>query len=110
MEMIKRAKLLRKKLTGSESILWECLRNRKCGGYKFRRQHPIDRFILDFFCPDAKLGIELDGEIHNERKENDVIREQYLAQHGISIIRISNEEIENQLEQALHRILVALRK
>jgi Protein of unknown function (DUF559) len=62
-----RAQLLRKRATDAERILWRDLRNRNFAGYKFRRQHPFDRYILDFYCPAAKLAIELDGGGHNYR-------------------------------------------
>jgi very-short-patch-repair endonuclease len=62
---VDRARLLRKKATEPERILWRRLRNRKFAGYKFRRQHPFDDYILDFYCPRAKLAIELDGGGHN---------------------------------------------
>ena len=62
-----RARLLRKKATEPERILWRHLRNRNFGSYKFRRQHPLDDYALDFYCPSAKLAIELDGGGHNYR-------------------------------------------
>jgi hypothetical protein len=64
---VNRARLLRKKATDTERILWRHLRNRNLAGYKFRRQHPLDCHILDFYCPTAKLAIELDGGGHNYR-------------------------------------------
>jgi very-short-patch-repair endonuclease len=62
---VNRARLLRKKATDTERILWRHLRNRNFAGYKFRRQHPLDSYVLDFYCPTAKLAIELDGGGHN---------------------------------------------
>src|SRR5215469_6914062 len=62
-----RARLLRKKATEPERILWRHLRNRNFAGYKFRRQHPFDDYVLDFYCPSAKLAVELDGGGHNYR-------------------------------------------
>ncbi|PYK32499.1 MAG: hypothetical protein DME58_05645 [Verrucomicrobia bacterium] len=59
--VLNRARLLRKKSTEPERVLWRHLRNRNFAGYKFRRQHPFDDYVLDFYCPSAKLGIELDG-------------------------------------------------
>jgi very-short-patch-repair endonuclease len=60
------ARQLRQEQTKAEKIVWEQLRNRKFKGLKFRRQHVIEGFILDFYCPDAKLGIEVDGNIHQK--------------------------------------------
>jgi very-short-patch-repair endonuclease len=64
---VNRARLLRKKATDPERVLWRHLRNRNFAGYKFRRQHPLDCYILDFYCPTAKLAIDLDGGGHNYR-------------------------------------------
>ena len=59
-----RRKELRNNMTKAEKILWEYLKNKKLEGYKFRRQYSVDSFIIDFYCPKVKLGIEVDGEVH----------------------------------------------
>ncbi|HEV7424173.1 MAG TPA: endonuclease domain-containing protein, partial [Candidatus Paceibacterota bacterium] len=84
-------------------ILWKELRNRKLG-IKFRRQHPIDKFILDFYAPEIKLGIELDGSAHKENKEYDQLRVGYLKSKGIKILRFWNTEVENHLERIIEKI------
>jgi len=93
-------------MTQSERLLWEKLRSRKLLGFKFRRQHPFHEFVLDFFCYDAKLSIELDGAIHNEsyQKERDGERTIILKNLGITEIRFSNREVENQMEEVLDEI------
>ena len=76
-----RARYLRKRATDCERILWRCLRNRNFANYKFRRQHPVDRYILDFYCAQARLGIELDGGGHGyiQRRMHDRGRTEFLA-------------------------------
>jgi very-short-patch-repair endonuclease len=99
---------LRKNQTEAEEILWQLLRNRKLGGFKFRRQHPISEgFILDFYCPEVRLAIELDGAYHKEEKqqEYDEGRTYELEKYGIKVIRFWNSEIENSAEQVLTCIL-----
>jgi very-short-patch-repair endonuclease len=98
---------LRKKLTPSEKQLWQALRGGKLGGFKFRRQHPVGRFILDFYCPVCKLVIELDGAIHNNQTDYDADRTKYLETHGYKVLRFHNEEVMQQLEKVLDFILEA---
>jgi cyclase len=85
------ARELRRKQTDAECIVWEALRNRKIG-MKFRRQHPLKGFILDFYCPEKRLAIEIDGEIHKEQVAYDNKRQQVLDDQGIKVIRFSNAE------------------
>lgn len=100
------AEELRKRMTEAETILWEALRNKKLSGLKFRRQHPIGRFIVDFYCHKYKLVIELDGSIHNliEVAENDRNRELELKDFGLDILRFTNEQVINDLEYVLQTI------
>ena len=101
------AKELRRSMTEAEEILWKHLRNSKLHGLKFRRQHPVDIFIADFYCHQKKLIIELDGNIHDilEQKEYDEGRTFILEEKGFKILRFKNEEIINDLENVLERIL-----
>lgn len=101
-----RRKDLRKKSTRAEKILWEYLRNRKLAGYKFKRQYSVDAFIIDFYCPKVKLGIEVDGEVHftDEAKEYDENRSGFLSDFGIEIIRFCNDEIYNTIKVVLNTI------
>ncbi|MGV3616406.1 MAG: endonuclease domain-containing protein [Fimbriimonas sp.] len=82
-----RARELRRNMGVSESILWELLRNR-ASAYKFRRQHPVGPYFLDFFCREASLAIELDGEQHADQVAYDARRDAWLASQGILVIRI----------------------
>lgn len=93
---------MRQNSTPAENILWEAVRNRKLGE-KFLRQYSIDGFVLDFFCPQYKLAIELEGGIHNTKQSKiyDEHRFRYLMEFGIRIIRLSNDEIINNLGPSL---------
>src|SRR5258707_2735504 len=79
--------------TPAESKLWICLRGRNIEGAKFRRQHTIERFIVDFFCAERKLVIEVDGDIHQYTVIEDTIRQEFLEQQGLRIIRFTNDEV-----------------
>ncbi|HTB07547.1 MAG TPA: DUF559 domain-containing protein [Bacteroidia bacterium] len=94
-EIFHRAGILRNNMTEAEKALWNVLNYKQVGGFKFRRQHPINRFIVDFYCHKAKLVIELDGEIHKkiDVAEKDFGREQILKNYGIEIVRFKNEEV-----------------
>ena len=104
--MIK-ARYLRHEETKAEKMLWKEIRNRKLG-IKFRRQHPIDKFILDFYAPEIKLGIELDGSPHKESQEYDKLRTEYLQSIGIKILRFWNSEVEKNLESVIRKIKLCL--
>ena len=110
--IFQRAEELRKKMTEAEKKLWEVLKNKKLGGFKFRRQHPILKFILDFYCHEAKLGIEIDGEVHNSKGQKfyDDDRTEILKEYGINIIRFYNDEIIDNLEEVKFKILSELQK
>ena len=96
--------------TQAEAILWESLRNKKLKGHKFRRQHPIGAYILDFYCHASKLCIEIDGGYHltKERVEYDKNRTIELRNIGIKEIRFTNEQIINDLNKVLETILQSL--
>lgn len=98
------AREMRSDMTASEEILWEYLRNRKFHGLKFKRQHPIERYITDFYCHSLKLVIELDGGVHEDRKEYDKNRDDYLSACGYNVLRISNEEITSSIETTIEKI------
>jgi len=103
------ARYLRQESTASEKTLWQHLRNKKLG-VKFRRQHTIDRFILDFYAPSKKLGIELDGYQHKENTEYDNNRTDYLKLEDIRLLRFWNSEVEKDLEKVLGKIREAMRQ
>ena len=92
-ELRKRARERRQPLTQAEQILWERLRNFKLGGSKFRRQHPIGAFIVDFYCAQAKLIIEIDGPSHLDQIEYDVYRTEWLETNGFQVIRFTNRDV-----------------
>ncbi len=89
------AKDLRKNLTPAETRFWKIVRNRNLLGLKFRRQHPIGNFIVDFYCDELKLVIEIDGDIHDivEIAEYDKKREKYLKELDLKIERFKNEDV-----------------
>lgn len=109
-EIFERAQLLRKEMTDAETRLWKKLRNHGFEGLKFRRQHPIGRFIVDFYCHEKRLVIEVDGNIHDllEVKERDEGREEELKNFGLTVIRFTNDEIEKNIEDVLSKLKMKL--
>jgi very-short-patch-repair endonuclease len=101
------ARDLRARETPVEDILWEELRGRRLDGLKFRRQHPIGPFVVDFCCTEGRLAIELDGGIHAEQQEQDAEREAILATAGYRVIRFPNQSIRENLPDVLEAIKVA---
>jgi cyclase len=99
-----KAKKLRKKMTEAEKILWSKIRNRKVNRMYFRRQHPYGIYILDFFCFEANLVIEVDGLIHLRKHEYDLERTKYIESSGLTIIRFRNADIENRIGWVLEKI------
>ncbi len=97
---------LRQGMTEAEKLLWSKLRNRQVKGYKFRRQHPINEFVVDFFCYEARLIIELDGKVHDNefQSERDKERTIILQKMGLHEIRFRNEEVINNIENVLLKI------
>ena len=98
------ARHLRQQLTPAEANLWEALRGRQLGGLKFRRQHPVGRFIVDFYCPSCKLVIEVDGSIHARQQAYDRVRTDQLQTFGYCVLRFTNDEVMNDLATVLSRI------
>jgi len=96
----------RRKPTQAEKFLWKQLRGKRLGGYKFRRQHIIGKYIADFICLAKKLVIEIDGLIHQlpDNKENDEIRTAWLQSKGYSVVRFANDEVLNEPEKVLSSI------
>ena len=103
------ARRLRRNMTPAEKKLWEALRGKKLGGLKFRAQHPLGPFILDFYCPACRLAVELDGGVHGEQAEYDEVRAQQLEDYGYRVIRFCNEEVLTDLPSVLERILQVAR-
>ena len=104
------SKKLRQNQTDPEGLLWYYLRNKQLGGYKFRRQQPIDKYIVDFVCFEKNLIIELDGSQHNEENniQYDKIRDNFLNNLGFKVLRFYNNEIFtncfNILDFVLHKL------
>ncbi len=89
------AKDKRQTSTEAESAMWHILRGRQIAGLKFRRQHPIGRYILDFYCSEMKLSIEIDGESHIDRAEDDSVRTNILSAYKIDELRFTNAMVLN---------------
>lgn len=104
--LLERRRYLRKHLTPEEAILWNVIKSKQIDNYKWRKQHPIGPFILDFYCPKAKLCIELDGNTHYtfQGTKEDYKRTEYLNNKGIRVIRFENRLIWENLEQVLNII------
>ena len=104
------ARHLRRELTDAERLLWSLLRNRRFYGLKFRRQHPLGSFVLDFYCHEAKLAVELDGGQHNrpEKRFRDERRTSFLKKNGIKVARFWNHEVLQQTESVLCSLLKTL--
>ena len=100
MNVVTRARQLRRKATWAEKALWRILRNERFSGYKFRRQQPAGDFTLDFYCPEARLALEVDGigHGHPERRIEDERRDEFLSSRGILVKRIWNSQLRGQLK------------
>ena len=104
------AREMRRASTHAEEVLWQQLRRGALDGYRFRRQHAVGRFILDLYCAERKLVVEVDGKYHDEEEQK--IRDEYrtraLEQSGFTVIRFTNEEVLADLASVLYRIAEAL--
>ena len=108
-EKLQRAKELRREMTPAEKILWEELRANKLGVH-FRRQQVIQGFIVDFYCHQAGLVIEVDGDIHDLQKEEDERREKVLSALGLRVVRFRNDEVMRNLSAVVGKIKVLVEK
>ncbi len=97
---------LRRDQTPAEELVWRFLRNRRTKNFKFRRQYSVDKFVIDFYSPELKLAVEIDGDVHDlpAQKEHDIARQSYLESFGIKFIRIRNEELFANTDKAFDRI------
>jgi very-short-patch-repair endonuclease len=91
-------------MTPAEEHLWQRIRRKNLHNYKFRRQHPIDRFIVDFYCAEAFLVIEVDGDIHEYTQEQDALRQAFLESLGLRVLRFSNGDIMKHTDAVVERI------
>ena len=100
---------MRREAPVPERLLWRALRDRQIDGLKFRRQHPVGPYIVDFFCRSAGLVVELDGDSHMGRAEYDVARENYLVRAGLRVLRVGNDDVLQGLEGVCDAIALAAR-
>jgi predicted house-cleaning NTP pyrophosphatase (Maf/HAM1 superfamily)/very-short-patch-repair endonuclease len=109
-DLLNFAREIRKSQTDAESLIWWLMRDRRLGGYKFRRQHPVERYVLDFYCHDKRLAIELDGGQHTteQRRTTDDARNRFLTAHGIRVVRFWNHDVLQDTETVLEAIWNAL--
>ena len=105
-QLKERRKQLRNNSTTEENILWSKLKNRKIFNFKFRRQHSIAYYILDFYCPEKKLCIELDGNQHNQKDnlDYDKNRTEFLNAVGIEVLRFNNYQINTNIDEVVNMI------
>ncbi|GAB3202165.1 DUF559 domain-containing protein [Pontibacter aydingkolensis] len=103
---------LRRNLTPAEAELWKYLNDSQLEGRKFRRQHSIGNFILDFYCPSERLAIELDGQVHEHSvaEQADMVRDQKLYKLGIKVLRFENQDVFQQLDAVLQEISACFSK
>lgn len=93
----RRAKKMRHAPVATEDLFWSCVRNRKLGGFKFKRQVLIGPYIADFVCLEKRVVIELDGPLHKDRKQYDALRDRFLADAGFKVMRIRNDDLAGAL-------------
>ncbi|MDD4179952.1 MAG: DUF559 domain-containing protein [Candidatus Margulisbacteria bacterium] len=103
------ARQLRKDQTSTEEKVWDILRDRRLFNLKFRRQHVIEGFVVDFYCPEHKLVIEIDGGIHNKQKDYDQLRQEEIESKFNTVIRVRNEEIKDNCVALIGKIKEAIR-
>lgn len=108
-ELQEAAVTLRHEMTPAELALWAFLRRRQLDGLHFRRQHPVGRFVLDFYCASARLVVDVDGGVHDEhaQQQRDCERTRILNQHGLRVLRVSNEQVLSEMPGALEKIRAA---
>ncbi|MEO8082601.1 MAG: endonuclease domain-containing protein [Ardenticatenales bacterium] len=100
------AREMRRAMTPAEQVLWEALRDGRLDGYRFRRQHSVGRFILDFYCSQRRLVVEVDGGYHDEPEQiaRDNARTEHLRRHRYSVLRVSNDAVLHHLDDVLDAI------
>ena len=109
-EVEQAARSMRGEPTRAEEVLWSALQKKQVAGLKFRRQHPVGRFVLDFYCPSHKLVVEVDGEVHDQQQERDAERTRVLQAYGYRVLRFRNEQVINDLPAVVRKIAAATAK
>ena len=99
-----RARELRRNMTLAEVLLWKRLKAGQILGYKFNRQRPLDEYIVDFYCKELLLAIEVDGRSHNNRQGQDAQRERRLEELGVTILRFWDHDVKTDMESVVARI------
>ncbi len=107
-----RRRSLRRRMTAAERTLWRKLRSRRLENHKFQRQTSIDQYIVDFYCAEKKLILEIDGDVHgfNRQRWLDQKRQRYLESLGFTILRFTNEEVKDSIERVLTSIIERLKQ
>lgn len=106
--MVETARRLRRTGTATEEILWQRLRRPHVLPFVFRRQHPVGVFVVDFYCPQAGLVVELDGGVHANQHAEDRARQEFLESRGLRVLRFTNDEVRAGLDDVVRRIRAAL--
>ncbi|MCW9706155.1 endonuclease domain-containing protein [Fodinibius salsisoli] len=102
--LVEKARKLRKNSTPAEKRLWKYLRRKQVHQFDFDRQKPVDRYIIDFYCKELRLAIEIDGKYHNHQYEYDQARQKRLETFGIHFLRFSEKEVLNDIDNVLRVI------
>ncbi len=105
-----RARRLRREMSPPERKVWAVLRARGLAGYKFKRQLPVGPFIVDFLCAEKRLVLEIDGESHDTQLDYDKRRDRYLRKAGYRVLRLTNEDVMNELEASMRVVLETLKR
>jgi adenine-specific DNA-methyltransferase len=110
-EAVARRRALRRNATDAERELWKYLRDRRLGGFKFKRQRSVPPYFVDFYCAEKRIGVELDGggHFHPDKQARDAQRTEYLNRLGVTVLRFTNREIFTELEAVLERIFLIVR-
>lgn len=103
-ELEQAARAMRREPTVAEQLLWGALQKKQVAGLKFRRQHPVGRFVLDFYCPSIKLVVEVEGDIHDSQPEQDAARTTVVETYGYRAMRFRNDEVMHDLPGVVSRI------
>jgi len=103
-----RARQLRGEQTPEENVLWRRLRANRLHGLHFRRQQIIEGFIVDFYCHAAGLVIEVDGPVHETLRQDDIYRERVLGSRGLTVLRVTNEQVRKDIDAVLQLILLTI--
>jgi very-short-patch-repair endonuclease len=106
-EKLGRARLFRHAPTSAEAMLWQRLRRKVVGGIRFRRQHVIAGYVVDFYCPALRLALEVDGGVHQKHHDRDERRTVHLSRLGVTVLRIANARVLSDLAGVVQQVLQA---